>query len=399
MKILFYRYGNICESDIIEAFRSLQIEVTEECSEITNKCISASERVDLLQKHVEKNVGDAPFLFVFSVNFFPAIAEFCHILKIPYVCWTVDCPVLELFSKSIQYDTNFIFMFDQAQYEYYRWQNLEHIYYLPLAANVKRWDKVRLAKPNSLQKASYTDTISFVGSLYTEKSRYNRVEKSLTDYAKGFCMALMNVQMHLYGCDLLESTLTPAIIEEIKQADPDFYHPMDSFTDPDGFVVANEYLCFKLAEIERIQTLNQLADYFQVSLYTRSNTDRLRNVQVKGGVKTLTEMPLVFANSSINLNMTMRSIKTGLPLRIYDIMGCGGFLMTNYQAELPEYFEIGKDLEAYGSMDELLDKCNYYLQHEEERARIARSGYEKVKQFHTYEQRVQKMIFEVGKCL
>ena len=41
--------------------------------------------------------------------------------------------------------------------------------------------------------------------------------------------------------------------------------------------------------------------------------------------------------------------------------------MTNYQAELPELFEIGVDLEAYGSMEELVDKCAYYLSHEEER--------------------------------
>ena len=73
--------------------------------------------------------------------------------------------------------------------------------------------------------------------------------------------------------------------------------------------------------------------------------------------------------------------------------------MTNYQAELPEYFEIGKDLEAYGSMEELLDKCQYYLNHEEQRTAIARSGYEKVRQFHTYEKRIQSMIMEIGKRL
>ena len=50
----------------------------------------------------------------------------------------------------------------------------------------------------------------------------------------------------------------------------------------------------------------------------------------------------------IYLNMTIKPIQTGLPLRIFDIMGCGGFLMTNYQAELPEYFEIGTDWRPMG---------------------------------------------------
>ena len=66
--------------------------------------------------------------------------------------------------------------------------------------------------------------------------------------------------------------------------------------------------------------------------------------------------------------------------------------MTNYQTELSDYFEIGVDLEAYSSMDELIDKCSYYLQHEEERASIARNGYEKVKANHSYYHRINSML-------
>lgn len=66
--------------------------------------------------------------------------------------------------------------------------------------------------------------------------------------------------------------------------------------------------------------------------------------------------------------------------------------MTNYQAELEEHFEIGRDLEAYGSLEELLDKCAYYLAHEEERARIAQNGYQKVKNGHGYRDRVMEML-------
>ena len=63
-------------------------------------------------------------------------------------------------------------------------------------------------------------------------------------------------------------------------------------------------------------------------------------------------------------------------------MGCGGFLITNYQVELPEFFVIGEDLEVYTGIDDLIEKTGYYLEHEEERNRIARSGYEKVKNLH-----------------
>jgi spore maturation protein CgeB len=110
------------------------------------------------------------------------------------------------------------------------------------------------------------------------------------------------------------------------------------------------------------------------------------------GVNTLTEMPKVFNLSKINLNMTMRPIETGLPLRCFDILGCGGFLITNYQEELNDMFVIGQDLEAYSSLDELIDKCAYYLAHENERAAIAKNGYEKVRTRYTHIHRMREML-------
>jgi spore maturation protein CgeB len=106
-------------------------------------------------------------------------------------------------------------------------------------------------------------------------------------------------------------------------------------------------------------------------------------------------MPIVFNNAKINLNITLRAIETGLPLRIFDICAAGGFLLTNYQEELPEYFEIGKEAEYYGSRDELMDKCAYYLTHENERTRIAQAGLERIQKQHTWRHRVAQIITSI----
>ena len=129
-----------------------------------------------------------------------------------------------------------------------------------------------------------------------------------------------------------------------------------------------------------------------MDLFTRSDATPLKNVIVHEGVQTLTEMPLIFNRSRINLNMTIKSIQTGLPLRIFDIMGCGGFCMTNYQEEITDMFDIGQDIECYGSMEELIDKCAYYLEHEDVRARIAENGYRKVSEAHTYKKRIMEIL-------
>ena len=55
-------------------------------------------------------------------------------------------------------------------------------------------------------------------------------------------------------------------------------------------------------------------------------------------------MPLIFRESKINLNITLRSITSGMPLRALDIMGAGGFLLSNYQQELAENYIDGEEL-------------------------------------------------------
>lgn len=110
-------------------------------------------------------------------------------------------------------------------------------------------------------------------------------------------------------------------------------------------------------------------------------------------------MPIVFQNSKINLNMTLRSIHTGIPLRAMDIMGCGGFLLTNYQEDFLEYFEPNVDYVYYSGQRELLDLADYYLAHEEERIEIARNGYQKVKAGHTYRHRVEFLLTQMKESL
>ena len=62
------------------------------------------------------------------------------------------------------------------------------------------------------------------------------------------------------------------------------------------------------------------------------------------------------------------------------------------EIELTDYFTIGVDLEAYSSMDELVDKCAYYLAHNEERKQIAKNGYERMSADHTYPHRIREML-------
>ncbi|MDE6603250.1 MAG: glycosyltransferase [Lachnospiraceae bacterium] len=385
MEILFYRYNSICEPDILQVFTDFGITVHVEDLEMHNKKATPRECAEKVSGWILQR----PLAFVFSINFFPAISYTCEKLKVPYVCWSVDSPVPELFSNALKNSCNRVFLFDRSQYEFFSPINPACIYYLPLATNVKRWEKIVLGMTEA-DFARYGGDVAFVGSLYTEKCRYDRL--ALSDHTRGFVDGLIEAQLGVFGCNFIPESLTEEVIRGIEGADPGFYRSSDIYADTSRYLVAHQYIGMKLAAMERERTLNRLSEHFNVTLYTRSDASRLPKIHCKGGVSTLTEMPKVFQASKINLNITMRAIETGLSLRVWDILGCGGFLLTNYQAEIPAYFEIGRDLETYESMKELEEKVRYYLTHDEERVEIAINGYEKVAKYHTYEIRLSQMI-------
>lgn len=385
MEILFYRYNSICEPAVISAFQSFGITVRTEEREMYDKQITPRQCAEA----VSARILEHPPAFVFSINFFPAVSYTCERLKVPYVCWTVDSPLPELFSNALKNSYNRIFLFDRAQYEYFSPANPSCIHYLPLAADVKRFAETVLSMTEA-DYAAYGAEISFVGSLYTEKCRYDSL--SLSAHTRGYVDGLMEAQLHVFGCNFIPDSLTDSVIQEIANADPAFYHGEDLQDGVERYLAAHQYIGMKLAALERERTLSRLSEHFPVVLYTRSDASSLPHVDCRGGVRTLTEMPKVFQASRINLNMTVRPIETGLSQRIWDILACGGFLLTNYQAEIPDYFEIGKDLETYESMAELEEKVRYYLSHEEARMEIAINGCEKVAAHHSYEVRLAQMI-------
>ncbi|MCR5115919.1 MAG: DUF3880 domain-containing protein [Lachnospiraceae bacterium] len=388
MKILFYRYNSIYEPDCLEAFKKFGIDVVEERTEVSKKGLEPGDVVQIVADHIlRQNELNDPFLFVFSINFYPAISDICEKLNTVYACWSVDCPVTELFANQIKNGHNRVFLFDKTQYERIYRHNPECVYYLPLGTNVDRLDKTNMTI-NASDRKKFSSDISFVGSLYNEKNPLKKLK--LTDKTRGFIDGIERAQLNIFGVNFIEDVLTDDVVQELKGAKIEKH---EMLVEPiDHYVAAHAFIGMDLAEKERILTLNTLAKHFNVDFYTLSDTSDLVGVKNCGPANSLTEMPKIFNLSKINLNITMRPIQTGLSLRIFDVLGSGGFLISNYQAEIETMFTPGVDLETYGSIDELVDKCAYYLEHEDQRKQIALSGYNKVKSMYTVEHRMKQMI-------
>lgn len=382
MKILFCRWNSICELDMKAALEELGHTVTE--------LVQRIESVDYDKEYLEilsGNMLQAKYDIVFSVNYIPIIARVCNLFRAIYMSWTVDSPLFQLYSDTIHYPYNRIFLFDYTLYQEFYHENPSCIFYMPLAANVNHYDKVEITQAD---KERFTTDISFIGSLYTEKCKYNQI-KNMPEYLRGYVEGLMEAQLKIYGYNFIQDVLPQEIVQAFKEY-VGWFPLGEDYKENDRAIVAQEYIGIKCSEIERKRLLKLLALQNQVHLYTLSDTTDLTGVINRGPADSRKDMPKIFKCSKINLNITAKTIRSGLSQRIFDVLGAGGFLITNYQSEIPDYFEIGKDLVVYDSEADLVQKCRYYLTHEEERLQIAKQGYDKVRQSHTFACRFHEML-------
>jgi hypothetical protein len=84
--------------------------------------------------------------------------------------------------------------------------------------------------------------------------------------------------------------------------------------------------------------------------------------------------------------------------RIYETLGRGGFLIHPYITGLEKEFEDRKHVVfyEYNNLNQLKQLIDYYLEHEEEREEIRRSGHELVKNNYTYKNRWEEILKELN---
>ncbi|NLL75898.1 MAG: glycosyltransferase [Clostridiales bacterium] len=385
MEVLFLEWDGFGQEYVIKELNKCGCKITTYAWNIKEENMRENEK---LRCSLEDLLREKTYHFVFSLNFFPVAALACYNCGTKYVAWVYDSPFLLLYSKYLSCSTNYVFLFDYSLYKGFCEHGIKTVYYLPMAAPVEYYDNIYNGQT---AQETYSSDISFVGSTYQESNQnFMKLLDGLDDYTKGYLQGIMNTQHEIQGGFILEELLDESILEKLRAICP--IERGEDEWETDAWIYANYFLARHITGKERVNALKLLAEEHQVTLYTPDHTLCVRGVNNRGVVDYEKEMPLVFKNSKINLNVTLRSIHTGIPLRAMDIMGCGGFLLTNYQEDFLNFFVPGEDYVYYTDDEEMLEKAAYYLEHEEERKQIARNGYNKVKKSHTYYHRILTIL-------
>ncbi len=387
MKVLLLEWNGYGFPDVKEAFTSLGHElVTLPFPKDGDPRHNPAFEKELKQA-IDRHHPD----FLFTFNYFPVISFVAKETDTKAVFWIYDSPLVLLYCYTIIFPQNYVFVFDKALYEEFHRNNINTVYYLPLASNPKRLGSYDINAPAFVRSASFNRAdIAFVGSMYTEQHTFFRRLKNISDYSRGYLDGIIEAQKKVYGYNFIKELMTPELMEDMHED-----LPMEP--NPDG-VETREYLYAQYVinrEItgqERIEYISEILKHHRLDLYTNDRDFSLPNCYNHGPVNPYDGAPYVFQKARINLNLTLRSITTGIPFRSFEVMASRGFLLTNYQADFDDCYTAFEDYAYFDSKEDLLSKIDYYLSHEKERAEIAENGYRTTLNNHTYEHRIEAII-------
>jgi len=85
-------------------------------------------------------------------------------------------------------------------------------------------------------------------------------------------------------------------------------------------------------------------------------------------------------------------IRLSMSVKIYTAMCCGAFYMCRRVNGIEELFTPGEDIEVFDTYQEMTEKIRYYIDHPDERRRIAEAGRNRVLSLHTYHVRFATMF-------
>jgi hypothetical protein len=141
------------------------------------------------------------------------------------------------------------------------------------------------------------------------------------------------------------------------------------------------------------------------SRFNRSDMDFQETISPEfiHGVLPAKYLPALFKESKINLGFT-RMVgedpdvqgKNQVKLRDFEVPLSGGFYLVEKVPEYAELFKLGEEVETWSTPAELIEKIEYYLEHENKRKEIARAGQKRALKDHTWIVRFEELFRDLG---
>lgn len=151
--------------------------------------------------------------------------------------------------------------------------------------------------------------------------------------------------------------------------------------------------CDEFCENRNIKKDIQIGLLGNMTYPSRINVKKIINKKYNMYI-TYTYHQYVELINRMEININIGLFPFCVPRRIFEILACGGFLLSYEIDEIDTVFKDGEHL-VYFNKHNIIDKIEYYINHPEERKHIAKQGQDFVLKHHTFKHRILEIIKDV----
>lgn len=346
----------------------------------------------LAQEELARELARLAPRLLFAVNHTEGLAEFCAERGVPLVVWEVDpalAPPRRLPALASSARETRVFTYRERNRQAFAAAGYARVEALPLAADPE------LRRPLALddeERERWGAPLAFVGSSMVANALRLR-EQALAHWSAwlgGGASARARAEAGLRRV-LEGQRRTPAldrVAALLEEEAPGLAHALAG-----RGVFVTPLVAESAAAEKRLAALAPLGA-LGLSVWGDEGWSALacHGVRWRGSAGHREELTRIYNACAVHLDVARLYQNDIVPMRVFDVLACGGFLLAERSAELERLFVPGRELDTWSTSAELRAKAAHYLAHPDEARAIAARGRAVVLEHHTIERRLERML-------
>lgn len=388
MNILYIHTNIVSDMDVVSSLQQSEHMIQELKAPDTNGDMEyAAELLSIIE---EQSVD-----MVIALRYFPVVSIACNAIKVKYISWICSSYDPNIYSYTLLNECNYIFFADYTLYQEFEKNGFKKIFYLPLAVNAGRIQRI-LTSEKSIKNNSI-DILMVQDILTREEMSYHPLSPGspLKDASKGYLEGCIACQHQLSGLPSMAEHLPVYVREDLEkhfipEINPDSVETKSHYYDYRYF---NNLITYADRDIH-LNVWAKNKHVKRVDLYGKGKKYQAEEIYCHRQVGYLIELPLIIRQAKINFVVTHRNWKSAIPQISWDIMACGGFLLSNIQEDFFRVF-LEEIPVLYRNERDMLSKGIYYLNHDKERQSLSERISQEVCGKHTYQHRIKEIFMKI----
>lgn len=296
-------------------------------------------------------------------------ARFFEDIKIPYVTWFTDTPRTILYGRNLHVSHYSVAAtWERAYIGHLQRLGFPHVHFMPLATDPHLF--------HGTPPAAYERELAFVGVSMTQQAN-ERIERlahlpHLLDAVRNaFDENRVTRERFAEGITaILDADLLNALRESERRDVELLIH-------------------YEGMRRQRMQMAHALAP---LGLQVRGDAGWLQSLSnVQGPVGYFDDLASFYRNTAVNVNSTSLQMRYAVNQRVFDCPAAGGFLITDNQSDLMDFFDVDREVVLYQTLDDLKEKAEYYLARPEARKEIVQRAQARIAAHHTHAHRLKAL--------